>query len=180
MRAAFPLSIARPISLYTPLPLPLSGTTTALVCSRKKQRCIYSGREEGERWGEGALLVYFGAVLLNPMQKRKSLLRCLKRQMGPAFDAAFWVTSGGGGDAGREAGNSGRVAVTAAHWKFQKVTSHPWHIRSICMRRQRTAGQGDKRTAEGHVTSLSSHSPKVTIFKYFRVFFALLLLKFLS
>lgn len=141
MRAAFPLSIARPISLYTPLPL--SGTTTALVCSRKKQRCIYSGREEGERWGEGALLVYFGAVLLNPMQKRKSLLRCLKRQMGPAFDAAFWVTSGGRGDAGREAGNSGRVAVTAAHLKFQKVTSHPWHIRSICMRKQRTAGQGD-------------------------------------
>lgn len=90
------------------------------------------------------------------------------------------TANGGGGDAGREAGNSGRVAVTAAHLKFQKVTSHPWHIRSICMRRQRTAGQGDKRTAEGHVTSLSSHSPKVTIFKYFRVFFALLLLKFLS
>lgn len=34
------------------------------------------------------------------MQKRKSLLRYLKRQIGLAFDAAFWVICGGGGDAG--------------------------------------------------------------------------------
>lgn len=74
------------------------------------------------------------------MQKRKSLLRYLKRQIGLAFDAAFWVICGGGGDAGKEAEISGRVAVTAAHLKFQKVTSHPWHIRSICIRRQWTAG----------------------------------------
>lgn len=46
----------------------------------------------------------------------------------------------------QEAENSGRVAVTAAHLKFQKVTSHPWHIRSICIRKavdSRIGGQED-------------------------------------
>lgn len=161
MRAAFPLSIARlasfPLPPWSPM---LRATTTALVCTRKKQRCIYSGQGGEGCWGEQEArpISLFRGCAIEPNAAAKVAAQVPQTADGNGLWCGFLGHLSWRGRV-LQGGTSGvwdGVTLTAAHLKFQKVTSHPWHIRSICRRGQRTADSG--RTCH---SPLSSPAPTI-------------------
>lgn len=161
MRAAFPLSIARLAPFPPPPhdPLCYAARRLHLFAHERNKDVFIAGKGEGS-WGEqGARPIsLFRGCAIEPNAAAKVAAQVPQTADGTGLWCGFLGHLSWRGRVLR-GGTSGvwdGVTLTAAHLKFQKVTSHPWHIRSICRRGQRTADSG--RTCH---SPLSSPAPTI-------------------